>query len=438
MDRMKLPYLVCLLFVLMFSGCMLQSNKTAVEKKENVDLSSYGSKKADIVNNGRQQLSGHVVFMTNRIDKAQNAINELISRFTAENPGVTVEIAGTRDPIYDIEVRMAAAELCDITPVPKSMNKNNYHSYLLPLSGASFKPEKLVLYENGLGQDGKLYAVNSALTYYGIIYNKKAFRKAGVVEIPKTTDEFMKVCRQLKVNDIIPMGTGYKDGWPMKVFLSEAFLVPITGRIDYLQKKANDSLLLDEGDGFQIAFDFLRNLQKNRFIESSLTSATWERAKIEHAKGDIAMVAAGTDYIAQLIDSGASESDIGIFPFPNSKVILYEGDWSFGISKWSGNSEVAMALLRWLWEEGRYARALGTIPPYIDSIVDFPAVNQLLDSGYTTVRSEADSYVDIIYMADKAKIDLIHEIKKYMVSDYTYSLIKDINSRWAIRTKEND
>lgn len=53
--------------------------------------------------------------------------------------------------------------------------------------------------------DGKVYAAPFSVLYNGIIYNKHLFDKYNL-EVPKTWDEFIKVCDTLKANKIDPIG----------------------------------------------------------------------------------------------------------------------------------------------------------------------------------------------------------------------------------------
>lgn len=60
--------------------------------------------------------------------------------------------------------------------------------------------------------NGNAYAVPYSLLYNVIIYNKDAFAKAGIKELPKTFDEFLAICQTLKDMGIIPIGVK-NDSW---------------------------------------------------------------------------------------------------------------------------------------------------------------------------------------------------------------------------------
>lgn len=52
--------------------------------------------------------------------------------------------------------------------------------------------------------DGKVYTFSTGSSLYGIVYNRKLFKKAGIDTMPRTTDELAVVCDTLKENNITP------------------------------------------------------------------------------------------------------------------------------------------------------------------------------------------------------------------------------------------
>lgn len=46
-----------------------------------------------------------------------------------------------------------------------------------------------------------------------ILYNKTLLEEKGIKELPKTYDELVKDCKQLKADGLVPMALGAKDGW---------------------------------------------------------------------------------------------------------------------------------------------------------------------------------------------------------------------------------
>lgn len=68
--------------------------------------------------------------------------------------------------------------------------------------------------------DGKIYAVPNTKQIVTIAYNKKLFAQAGV-EVPKTYDEFLKVCADLKGKNITPFIVPCQEAWYAGQFLQQ-------------------------------------------------------------------------------------------------------------------------------------------------------------------------------------------------------------------------
>ena len=64
-----------------------------------------------------------------------------------------------------------------------------------------FRP---IYLENTTASDGHIYQLTTGGGNLGIVYNKALFKAAGMNKAPRTTDELVKACSQLKDNDIIP------------------------------------------------------------------------------------------------------------------------------------------------------------------------------------------------------------------------------------------
>ncbi|MCA8095254.1 extracellular solute-binding protein [Burkholderia anthina] len=74
---------------------------------------------------------------------------------------------------------------------------------------------------------GKQYAAPIVYISWGLLYRKDLFRKAGIVDEPKTWDQFLDACRKLKATGITPIAVGGRDAWPL------------AGWFDYLDLRLN-------------------------------------------------------------------------------------------------------------------------------------------------------------------------------------------------------
>src|SRR5438093_94777 len=63
------------------------------------------------------------------------------------------------------------------------------------------------------GDDGHVYAVPTSYYPWAIFYRKDVFT-AGNYKVPTNWDDFIKLCQQMKKDNLIPMAFADKDGWP--------------------------------------------------------------------------------------------------------------------------------------------------------------------------------------------------------------------------------
>lgn len=178
--------------------------------------------------------------------------------------------------------------------------------------------------------NGKLYAVPVGDTTAQVVfYNKRVFKEAGV-EVPKTYDDFLKVCETIKTKGIIPVYYSAKDAWSLQILPCIAL--------------AREAKLSDEGT--QLGNDIMTNKKHyadmNLFIDgltkykeifdkgyaNNKTYLSDDYAKAEQAliDGTAAMYPMGTWMIPDLVklsgDTGKI-NDIGAFgvPFEEGLVI---------------------------------------------------------------------------------------------------------------------
>lgn len=66
--------------------------------------------------------------------------------------------------------------------------------------------EKLypIYLEMATSRDGHIYQLTGGGGNIGIVYNKELFKKAGIEKTPRTTDELIKACSQLRDQDVVP------------------------------------------------------------------------------------------------------------------------------------------------------------------------------------------------------------------------------------------
>lgn len=126
-------------------------------------------------NNG---LEGTIRFVSNRTDK-KTELESLINEFEEIYPKVKVELELIGDAEEILQRKATVGELPDITLVPGAIKVSEYNKYFIPLDDLGFNKDNIYNYASGIGSDGKLYNIDSSISWNGILYNKKFLKKQG-------------------------------------------------------------------------------------------------------------------------------------------------------------------------------------------------------------------------------------------------------------------
>lgn len=391
------------------------------------NTTSTNSTQASDTNAAAPKLSGKIVFATGRTDKADTTLTDAAKDFMRQNPGTEIVVEAVKD-INTIKTRMAAGELPDITQVPNEILKDQYSEYFAPLDDMGFSKDDLLFYDTGLGADGKLYAVTSAVNYDGVVYNKKAFQAAGIDKAPATLDELYADADKLKAKDIVPFASNFKDGWPLTVYLTNLFQYANTGNGNYNNDLVTKPFLSDDG-GNLAGLQFLRTMKDKGYLEKDLLSTNWDASKRDIASGKIAMSYLATWFPPQVVENGAKVEDIGMFPLPGGKGVSASADWKYAVSKDSANLDLAKAFYKYLFKDGVFAAKTDVISPMKSAKVDLPYLTELLSGNPTIIEANADSAA-FTSLKNKSQIDTVKLAQEYMLKNPD-DTVKKYNDLWA-------
>ncbi len=161
------------------------------------------------------------------------------------------------------------------------------------------------------GSDGKYYIVPIYNYPWVVFYNKSTFASKGY-KVPKTWDQMISLCKQMKTDGLIPFAFGQKDGWPA------------LGTFDILDLRLN-------------GFDFHMNLMRHHvpwtdkrvtavfkqwaelipYVQAGATGRTWQDATKALEQKKAGMLFQGTNQVAaQYVSDKANLSDLDFFVYP--------------------------------------------------------------------------------------------------------------------------
>lgn len=404
MKKVIAKLLVLTMILTALTGCGSKGNNQTSTNSGNTNT---GTKTENTGSTGtettptEEALSGKIVVATNMTNLVDTTLADLAKEFMDAHPGTTVEFEAIKDYENVIATRVAGGEAPDIFQVIDGMSQDTYADYFRPIDDLDINFDNFLFSKNTTGSDGKIYAISDSVNYTGVVYNKAAFRQAGITDIPKTMDEFWDVCAKLKAAGITPMGTAFKDVWPIYPWVSWD-MVQVTlnsntkGKNVYVnQDEIFDATMLQ-------SMNTIRKMYQMNYLEKDIISANWDQFKLDISQGKTAMFYAETWFPAQVVEGGAKSEDVGMFPFPGAKAVFSTPGKAWGISKDCKDTALAEAFMKFMLEGGKYALACNTLPsdktvqntdPYAAELLSYgvPVSEcEIADAAFTNIKNEIE------------------------------------------------
>ncbi len=130
-------------------------------------------------------------------------VNEFVKQFEAENPGIKVDLEIIPSAQYAAKIQLMknANTPFDALYVFDHV-LGQWASWLEPLDNypgaAELKAKMLPLARQSMTYNGKLYGLPYFTSYFGIVYNSKMMKAAGIAAPPKTYAEWTEQAKKIK------------------------------------------------------------------------------------------------------------------------------------------------------------------------------------------------------------------------------------------------
>ncbi|MWV46469.1 extracellular solute-binding protein [Paenibacillus sp. HJL G12] len=390
---------------------------------------------AEQAKNGPQAdvlMSGTIHVMTNRVDLIENGtLEKYAKRFELKYPGAKVEFEGITDYTNDVMARLSTRDIGDVLLLPVSIANKDLPSYFEPLEASMFEH---VRFPDFKAYNGVRYGIATGSSTIGIVYNKKAFAKAGINGVPQTLDAFYEACAKLKAAGTIPLYMNYGAKWPLQQW-GENMVNYMTGSADALNNMVNEDEPFQLDNPWGQAVGIAKTLINRGYVEDHLFSNSWEISKSKIASGEAAMYFLGNWAIQQVIDAGADPKDIGLFPFPYDNNTQHYSpltpDWFIGVSKFSTHKELARAWIEFYVKESGYVNDSGFLPVDNTQKTTLPQFQEFLSYKPELVenKQQTDEFIEL---ANKAGISFWSGgyIQELIASPDLGKAFEELNRRW--------
>lgn len=342
-----------------------------------------------------KDLKADITILTDRTDIVDTTYKGYAEKFKETYPNINVTYEAITDYAESVTLRLTNGDWGDICFIPDSVEKSEFSNYFIPLGDHSvlnntynFVTEKTY--------DGKVYGIPNGGTAGGVAYNKRIWKEAGITELPKTPDEFIKDLQLINdKTDAIPLYTNFSAGWTMGAW-NDYVGIASNGDPDYKNNKLlhqkDPFTKNEENSGPYAVFYTLYEAVKQKLVEEDPASSDWESSKTRINDGEIATMVLGSWCVNQFKDAGGHPEDIGYMPFPitigDKQAAASGGQYAYAINnKASADNQIAaMVYVKWLLEESPIFDDEGSIPALKgkelpESLSEFDGVELLSDNA---------------------------------------------------------
>jgi len=280
---------------------------------------------------------------------SEDTVADLLSFLAEAVPDVEIEFQYIDNSNYAtvIDTQLSANEGPDIfCETAASTLKHAQLGYSADLSelGALYSDAGTSI----LTYDGKVYALPGISWFEGIWYNKDIFADNNI-ELPKTFDEYIAICKKFQELGIKPLSAGLKSWEPM-LKNSMAFVTA-----EYLSTDAGKNFGADYREG-KTTLDGVWNPYLEKWSDminegvytTDMTGIDHEQALNEFATGGSAMFCSGP-WDLEAIQSKNPDLNLGMFPFYGTEEsdgwLIGGPGFGFAANAKSENLDAAMRVL---------------------------------------------------------------------------------------------
>ena len=334
------------------------------------------------------------------VNKTAEEMEPYKKMFNNRYPGIEVNYIFLEDYEQEATTRIESGDYGDVLFIPDSVSADTYSDYFTILGDSAELSQKYNYIDQAKRINSKIYGLPSCAYISGFLYNKAVFQKAGITELPKTTEEFLQDLQYIKkYTQAVPFYTNYVSEWALNIWEAYPF-VDMTGNSTYKYNFfVNEEKPFGKNSTHATVYQLLYDIVKQGLCEKKLENGNWEEAKEKLNSGKIACMAIGSWALKQFKDAGDHSDDVGFMPFPNEvngkQYATILTDYCYAINKNSTNKEAARAYIDFMLNESGYALANDTISiarrdPFPDAYADME--NVVLQYNSIATRANSGKY----------------------------------------------
>lgn len=396
--------------------------------------------------------------LTHRTDRIEDgSLDAMTDAFETAN-NCTVVYQGFTDYATDVPTMMNTTEYGDVLMIPDTVKLEDLSNFFEPLGSYDEMKEKYNWADKKM-YDNTVYGIAHLGTVAGgICYNKKVWADAGVTELPKTPEDFIKALEMIRDNtDAIPYYTNYADAsWTITQWAS--LVNSASGSKTY----ENDILVSErdlfvDGDAYWEVYELLFNVFADSTLhEEDPMTTDWEGCKAAINEGKIATMVMGSWAVSQFQEAGPNPDNIGYMPAPfnvgGKQYAESTSDYCLGVNKNrdSAIKELGKKYITWFVEESGFAQKEGSLsalkgsemPGYLTDFANVELfVTDPVAEGLVGVWDAINNDSEVgTWQGDAAnfKIQIAEAAFAGEGADKLASIFADANSKWNTERDANE
>lgn len=400
-----------------------------------------------------EEIVGSITMWTNREDLVQTKLREYKLEFEEKYPDTEVKIKYLANYDEAISARIKDGDFADVVLIPEGITNKEVTQNFFPFGTyeelkKSYKKQYLTARMEG----DYVYGLPQYVEPQGIAYNKKVFANAGIFETPKSTEDFLKALRRIRITqpDVIPFYMNHSsenglDSWQQHAWGA------LSGRETY-----HYTGMLTQGNPFSkgqpnyILHKLLYDIEREELCEGDAAPG-YATAKSMMNKGDVGCMMVDWSQLRFIRAAGVNPDDIGYMPFPNGKDedTIYATatiGYCYGVNKNSAHRATAKAWVEYLLKNTTFATSEGALSikkkaelPY--QLSDFKGTKMVLCNSYTDSNRELYEKhcmkTGLILDSAETKEEIVNAAGKKNISsdseewDFEY-IMNQWNKKWNI------
>lgn len=343
--------------------------------------------KQDKINSKAEEKQVTLQFYNNVTGDVLEAYKKIATKFNEANPNIKVEVVSQGKDFENLmKVKMAANELPDMWTT-HGWSVNRYSQYLRPLNDQSWSKDIVETIKPTITDSkGNIYVLPLDVDKSGIVYNKAVLEELKL-EVPKTWDEFLNVCEQIKKSGRTPIYVGGKNAGTiagMMDRIAPTFLV--TYEKQNFAKDMKDGTF--DWNNWDMVSEFIIDLKNKGYLNVDLLTADDQTTYRNLAENKAAFSFQSNNAISEvkLLNPNAK---LGMMPIPtyykDDTPVLVGGERdAVGVSKNTKNESQCLQFLKFL--------AAGENMTLIASSFGLPAGLNGVDSNLGSLKEDYNKY----------------------------------------------